>query len=63
MPWIFLASGLFALVSAGPRWDDYKVGELPAFLCGRLGDGGARLLFLAVGAFLVAIAANDLLFS
>ncbi len=61
--WLFLASGLFALVNAGPRWAEFKQTESASLLAGRLGEGGARAIYLVVGTFLVGLAAHGLLFS
>ena len=59
--WIFLASGLFALVNAGPRWAEFKQTEGANLLAGRIGEGRARAAYLVIGAFLVGLAAYGLL--
>ena len=61
--WIFLASGLFALVNAGPRWAEFKESEAAGMLAGKLGELGARAIYLVVGTFLVGLAAHGLLFA
>ena len=61
--WIFLASGLFALVNAGPRWTDFKESEAAGLLVEKLGELGARAVYVVVGTFLVGLAAHGLLFA
>ena len=61
--WLFLASGLFALVNAGPRWAEFKKSEAAGALAGKLGELPARGLYVAVGTFLVGLAAHGLLFA
>ncbi|MDF1799554.1 MAG: Imm17 family immunity protein [Planctomycetota bacterium] len=63
MPWFFLASGIFALVSATLNWSWLKETDRARAFIERLGEPGARGLYLAIGLILTGLGTWMLLFA
>jgi len=63
MPWFFLASGIFALVSATLNWHWLKETERAQSFIANLGEPGARGLYLAIGLVLTGLGTWMLLFA